>query len=374
MRQMNPLPGEERVVAIDTLRGVALAGVLIVNLLMGFRVPLSAHILHADAPSGSGGALILSVVAGVIEFKAFTLFSFLFGVGVAIQAERAAARGASFLLRRFGALLGFGLIHLLLIWNGDILTLYAICGILLIPLLMLPAWTLAVSGLLLIAAPYVVSLPVAFPSHATLTQLAASALPIYQTGTWRQLLAFRWQETVSLIFPLLALSLPRTVGLMLWGVAAWRYGLRERNARVMLWIIAMGAALALAGRMIRNEEMETVPLAAVYGAGILLWNPYAPWIAAAGRMALTNYLTQSIVFGLVFYSYGLGWFGRWGVGVTLAGGMALYCAQLWLSQWWMKRFYFGPFEWLWRSISYRKWQPLWRENAHTVSLAASGQE
>jgi uncharacterized protein len=68
-------------------------------------------------------------------------------------------------------------------------------------------------------------------------------------------------------------------------------------------------------------------------------------------MAFTNYLLQSITFGFIFYSYGFGWFGRLGVGITLAGGLAFYCAQLLWSQWWLRRFYFGPFEWLWRSFS-----------------------
>lgn len=88
-------------------------------------------------------------------------------------------------------------------------------------------------------------------------------------------------------------------------------------------------------------------------------------------MALTNYLLQSIFFGFVFYSYGLGWFARLGIGITLAGGLAFYCAQLAWSRWWLQRFCFGPFEWLWRSVSYLEWQPFrragwktrWRETA-----------
>jgi uncharacterized protein len=86
---MKPVAPAERVVSIDILRGAALGGVLLVNLLGGFRVSLSAHILGIDEPLGPGGCLLLTLVAALIEFKAFTLFSFLFGVGVAIQAKRA---------------------------------------------------------------------------------------------------------------------------------------------------------------------------------------------------------------------------------------------------------------------------------------------
>src|SRR5437879_4382025 len=125
---MKPITAAERVGSIDSLRGVALAGVLLVNLVTCFRTPLSAHILGLNQPLGSGGSLLLTLLAVLIEFKAFTLFSFLFGVGVAIQAERAGkGQCAGFLLRRFGALLGFGALHLLLLWNGDILTLYGVC-------------------------------------------------------------------------------------------------------------------------------------------------------------------------------------------------------------------------------------------------------
>jgi uncharacterized protein len=77
-------------------------------------------------------------------------------------------------------------------------------------------------------------------------------------------------------------------------------------------------------------------------------------------MALTNYLLQSIVLGLVFYGYGFGLFGRIGSASAACIGIALYAAQVWMSRQWLNRFRFGPFEWLWRSMSYGKWQPLQR--------------
>ena len=84
-------------------------------------------------------------------------------------------------------------------------------------------------------------------------------------------------------------------------------------------------------------------------------------------MALTNYILQSVVFGFVFYGYGFGLFGKVQVGGALAGGVAFYLAQLALSRWWLSRFCFGPLEWLWRSFSYQRWQPLLREDARTIS-------
>jgi uncharacterized protein len=89
---------------------------------------------------------------------------------------------------------------------------------------------------------------------------------------------------------------------------------------------------------------------------------------ACGRRTndIHELLLQSVIFGFVFYSYGFGWFGRLGVGFTLAGGLVFYCAQLIWSRWWLRRFYFGPFEWLWRSISYLKLQPFVRQEWRTI--------
>ena len=284
-------------------------------------------------PYGWGGALVFPIFRSLVEFKAFTLFSFLFGVGVAIQAGRVSSQQRiGFLARRFGALLAIGLIHILFIWNGDILTLYAICGLVVIPLLRLRDYALFVFGLALIIWPNIAPFPVVFPATATLKSLTAGALHAYGKGTWHQLFAFRLLETRLLILPLLMLSLPRTLGLMLWGIGAWRKGWMENNPRLWRWAAILGTTVGIAGHWLRVGEAESIGVALVYAAVLLLWNPRAPSIAAAGRMALTNYLTESVIFGFIFYSYGLGWFGRIGVVATLLGGVVVYGLQLVFSQ------------------------------------------
>ena len=192
---MEPVAAQERVVSIDTVRGAALAGVLLINLLSCFRAPLSAHILGLNDPLGPGGSLLLALATALIEFKAFTLFSFLFGVGVAIQTQRATAgKSTAFLLRRFGALLAIGALHLLLVWNGDILTLYGLCGLLLIPMLRLSDSAIAMIGLLLVIGPNLIPIPVRFPDNAVLRELTAGALHAYRSGSWQELLSFRWHR------------------------------------------------------------------------------------------------------------------------------------------------------------------------------------
>src|SRR5260370_18039956 len=125
--QWQPVTRAERYPALDVIRGISLFGVLLVNLVTGFRVSLAEHILTFHTDPGWLNRAVDNLIAGLVEFKAFTLFSLLFGVGVAIQAERAGQRGFSptrHLLQRFLVLLAMRLCHLLLLFNGDLLLLY----------------------------------------------------------------------------------------------------------------------------------------------------------------------------------------------------------------------------------------------------------
>jgi uncharacterized protein len=114
------------------------------------------------------------------------------------------------------------------------------------------------------------------------------------------------------------------------------------------------------------ERVSTVLLASGYGATIV-WaanraraRKLLAWAAPIGRMAFTNYLMQSVIFGWVFYGYGLGLFGKLGVTSALAIGIGVYILQVVLSAYWLQRFLYGPVEWLWRSAMYGTRQPLWR--------------
>ena len=382
-----PAMSVERNSAIDIIRGMALFGVLIVNILSGFRVPLLEHIQHPYADSGPGGRWVELLVAGVLEFKAMTIFSFLFGAGIAIQFERAAShkcRIRSFLGRRFACLFVLGVFHLWVIWNGDILTLYAVCGLLLLPLLG-TTWTQLLGiGAGLIVLPEFVSFGLHLPSGTVAAAAIAQARQVYGNEGFFPILRFRWHESWSLIVPLLLSVLLRTAGLMCWGMAAWRGGiLSEPNAHrgklgLALAIGAsMGGAITVNGICAKSSGIAPWPvllnshvdasilLAVAYVAGLLLWltpRRASLWrgFAAIGQTALTNYLLQSILLGFVFYGYGLGLFGRIGSAAAAAIGLALFTAQVQLSRWWLLRFRFGPFEWLWRSVAYGRPQPMLR--------------
>lgn len=360
----------ERYYSLDLMRGVALFGVLMVNLLSAFRMSLFTHMTATPDFTDM-------LIAGLLEFKALTLFSFLFGVGTAIQAERAAPRGiqvSRFLVRRFVVLAAVGVAHIVLIWNGDILLLYAVCGLLMVPLLRLPARALAAIGLAALVLPNV-PLGVAWPSAEAIRLQAAEATRVYAHGGFVEILEFRFYEEWHFILPLVAVTLQRTFGLMLWGVAAWRSGILrepERYRGLLRGILAGGllvgggltAVKLLAGWQLPfglEDLASNIALAFGYGAAMLLLRKaHFSALAAAGQMALTNYLVESIVLTWLFYGYGLGLFGKLRPAPAAAIGIALYAAQVILSAAWLRRFRFGPFEWLWRSLTYGRWQEMRR--------------
>src|ERR1700676_774717 len=182
----------DRVAQIDILRGMALFGVLIVNLVKEFRVSLFAQFVPSG-PESTANQFLDSFVSYAFEMKAFALFSLLFGVGLAIQFDRLATRERPlyWLLRRLLVLLAFGLVHLLFIWNGDILTEYALAGMLVLPLLREDKETIAVCSLglfgLYLFMPSL-HLPIYWPDSATLTSLVESANRVYSQGTLAQVI------------------------------------------------------------------------------------------------------------------------------------------------------------------------------------------
>lgn len=380
----SPAAPSERAVALDALRGIALFGVLLVNLVTSFRVSLFEQFLPAAGLPGSAtDRVVASIVTIGLEFKAFILFSLLFGVGLAAQRERTRARGvpfAPYIARRLGMLLVIGLGHLFLIWNGDILTLYAVVGVLAAPLLGLPLRVLLpiVLGLFVLSVlplPY----PRPFPSLEAMQEHVDEARRVYGAGSFGQVLAFRVREAVP-ISALLLWSAPRTLGLFLLGACAWRAGIfREGQRRALLvalasigigagaaatWAASSGADLGRWGDAARG--WGPVLLALGYGATILV--AFAqPRIARGlslfaplGRMALTSYLTQSIVLSVLFYGWGLGLYGRLGEGSAAAIGVGIFVAEAAFSAAWLRRYRFGPVEWVWRSVTYGARQPMRR--------------
>ncbi|MBR0686668.1 DUF418 domain-containing protein [Bradyrhizobium manausense] len=362
----HPTNPSERIDAIDVLRGIALFGVMAINLAMEFRVSIFDQFLGPRTLASPIDRAIEAILTTAVELKAFALFSLLFGVGLAIQFDRlASARRTALLVRRLAALLGFGVIHLCLIWNGDILTEYALAGFIVLPFLSGPRWLLALAVLVFLALYLAMQAfpPVGlFPSRTVIWRDVVDANRIYATGGFLDVLAFRLRE-IPLIASLHAFIFLRTIGLFLLGALAWRSGVMQ-NARA-LFIIALAAIALGAGLLYRGSEpLGTVLLALGYGAAVLgiahfeRGKKLLGWAAPLGRMAFTNYVAQSVIFGWIFYGYGLGRFGQLGITQALAIGIAVYAAQVLLSAWWLRHYRYGPLEWLWRSLMYGARQPI----------------
>ena len=244
-----PTAQSERCMSLDILRGQALFGVLIVNLLGDFRVSLTESIFRFHfSPSWENRATDVAVAA-LLEFKAFSLFAFLFGAGLAVFAGRAKARGVDssrVLIRRLLVLLALGLCHLLVIWNGDILTLYAVCGLLMLPFIRGSAIFLVSVALIAFVIPFIIPWGIPLPTGDVLRNLAAESNEAYDFGGIADVIAFHWRETQLFILPLLVGVLPRTLGLMALGAAAWKAHLFSDpdSWRRLLWAtVVVGGAV-----------------------------------------------------------------------------------------------------------------------------------
>jgi uncharacterized protein len=374
-----PVNPTDRIDSIDALRGVALLGVLAINLVMEFRVSIFEQFLPAERPAPALDRAVETILRVAVDLKAFALFSLLFGVGLAIQFEHLSTspRRVLLLLRRLIVLLAFGLIHLCLIWNGDILAEYAVAGLIVLPFLFGPRWLLAGGAATFIGLYLAMQIwppPGLFPSFVSIQRDVQEANQIYATGSFGEVLAFRLRE-ISLFVPLHVYILPRTIGLFLFGALVWRSGALRRPHQALLFstgagCIGLGAFLILPGSVADvgigklANPVGTILLALGYGALILAIANLASgkallgWAAPLGRMAFTNYLAQSLIFGWIFYGYGLGLFGSIGAAKALVIGLAVYIAQVFFSAWWLGRYRYGPVEWLWRTLMYGTMQPM----------------
>ncbi|MBS1766554.1 MAG: DUF418 domain-containing protein [Acidobacteria bacterium] len=395
--RVTPVQAWDRIQALDAIRGFALLGVLLMNLHFWFRGPVEAYWISAHPYQGFGDAWTDVAMMVFFNGKSVTLFSFLFGVGLSVQLERAAARGAAFgvyAARRLSALLAFGLLHITLLWSGDILYYYALIGVPLLLFLRRSARAAFIWGLAFIVIPLVAGLLLASPPTAAdlahrQAQAAAGAqgaLAAYGHGTWMQAAGFRLHQFWGIFQDVKGFA-PYTLGLFLLGTAAWKRGVfRDPEAhlkliRAVAWLgfAGLAATVALVTWALRAGRFSDLDLGSDLAMLSYLITPllafgYAAWIlllwrrdvfrrllgqlAPMGRMALTNYLLQSLVLTWLFNGYGFGLYGRLGPFIgTLGVGLAFYAFQILSSQWWLRRFQYGPLEWLWRCLTYGARQP-----------------
>jgi len=402
LQRVSPVSLSERILFIDVLRGVALFGILAANM-RAFFAPLDTYGNIGVLYPGRADVLAQAFIDVFIQGKFISIFSFLFGMGFAIQMSRAEARGVRFLgfyPRRLLALALFGLIHGILVWAGDILLTYAFSGAILLLFRKrqqktLLWWAGGLFTLPIVIGTTILTLyftrfrqPWMHPKPPDMKKLH-EVIAIYAHGTVRQILVQNWLEWKDEL-PLTLFAI-YAVALFLLGMWVWRAGIVQRLdeyrpvlKRVCAWCIPVGLILNIYVAVVKVVVPPgTVSLwgwsagllslsgahilSAGYISGLALIFLHQDWrrlllpFAAVGRMALTDYLMQSVLCTLFFYHYTTGLYGRIGPAIGLAPTVILYGAQVVFSNWWLKRYRFGPMEWLWRGLTYGKLPSMRRE-------------
>lgn len=405
--QPMPVGESERIHALDALRGIALLGILIVN--MGSFKGLSTLEMFPSAESlaQSADRTAFLLVNTFFTGKFYPIFAFLFGLGFALQIGRMQRRGVNptgIMLRRLGILLLIGALHGLFIWTGDVLFTYATCGMVLLLVSRLRAqtvlyWVLGLAGIQALCCLSCGGLT--FWGAATGDMDAAGGdffsayteqgQQAYAQSSYWVAQRFRFVEWLMMLINGIFL-LPNVLMMFLLGLYFGKQDIfRQLDAFRRLWGILAGVGLPLGialnffyawgvlDALQTGNEMQSygwLTLSFVFGPVLalgyigafgLIWSllngvqqPLTP-IAAAGRMALTNYLMQSVVCTLLFYGYGLGLHDRVGIAQGMGLTMILWGGQVVVSALWLRWFQYGPMEWLWRSLTYGQRIPMRRK-------------
>ena len=397
---ISPVKTSERFIILDALRGFALLGICMANFpefsLYTFLSPEAAASMSTAVQDKITRYLLYIFVDG----KFYTLFSLLFGIGFSIiirNAERKGVNGFRIFYRRMGMLMLFGLLHLMFIWSGDILLLYALLGMLLPFFRQVPDKKLLGWALFFLILPIGVDLV----CEITRTNLALPFIRLQETycaeygingtnfaywlhdaedyGTVFQFLVqgacVRMQEFI------IGNRYFKVLGLFLVGFYIGRnriYADLEGRKTLLVKVCRLGLIIGLPCSLLYawssmgghplSDTLHSLfyfisvyPLGFAYAAGLCLlylrvkslsiWK----WLAAPGRMALTNYIGQSVIGMFLFYGIGLGWGSTIGLLQTEVIVLAVFLFQMLFSRLWLSGFKFGPLEWIWRMLTYGKW-------------------
>ena len=383
-------PTTQRIAALDVLRGVAVAGILLANVLVFFGVFL------LPPPTAGADAVSAFLEKGFVDGKFYSTFSLLFGIGFGLQLARGGEVAVPRFKRRLRILLAIGAVHAFFIWAGDILMLYALLGFTLpwfarksdrellrwtVILLAIPTilyvvvfgiWMLAAGGSAGGGTPApparILSLFEAMGRGNVLDALKGNLVFV----------AIRWADLVATV------RFPKVLGMFVLGLWAVRSGIVQspaaHRATLVRWSV-LGWSIGLPMNVLATWALHQGPylppsfagLVGVVGQAIgvpLLAIAYATTVgllvvdgrrvlnmfAPLGRMALTNYLMHSIVCVVLSYGFGFGLWWRVGTTTALVIALTVIAVQIPLSAWWLARYRFGPVEWIWRRLTYQ--QPL----------------
>jgi uncharacterized protein len=405
-RSLRPVDDFARIIPVDVLRGVALLGILLMNI-QSFSM-IGAAYFNPTAYGDLHGAnwwvwLLCHILA---DQKFMTIFSMLFGAGILLMTQHIEAKGlppARLHYRRMGWLILFGLLHGFLLWDGDILYAYGMSGLAVFLLRKIaPGKQLLLAGLLL-----AIGSGVSLASYYSMPWWPAAQRQELERNIWqptaeeegREIAAYRGSfasafhqraqsERGNIVQAFFFLEFWRVAGLMLAGMAVFKLGIFSAKASRALYTGMILAAVLIGIPLILYGVHQEIKsgwsfgysffLAAQYNylASILVsfgwigmvmlacksgwWLAYTGRLGAIGRMAFSNYILHTLICTTLFYGYGLGQFGKVARTTQLEIVVVIWILQLVISPMWLEKFRYGPLEWLWRSLTYGKRQPFLR--------------
>jgi uncharacterized protein len=407
-KNFSPIVQAERITLLDTLRGFAVFGILIVNMPL-FFLPFSMMMQGAKPDTTFVHIFSESFIKFFFEGKFYVMFSLLFGYGFWIFINKATSEGSSIIhvfARRAFFLFLFGVAHVVLLWAGDILVFYGLLGLLLILFRKvsdrgLVKWSIGlglipslITGFMVLVFTLFYQIPQAREgmeagiqqSIDSISDLVERASLAYSQGSFSEIVAIRIEEYKA-ILPGVLFFYPMVLAMFLLGAWAARKKLIANYMehlpffrKVFWWGLGIGlianAVYAFSFQHAQMVNPDIWSFLSTFGHSLggftfcLLYvsvvvllvsmgklRTFTKWLSPVGRMALTNYLMHSLICTFIFLPYGFGLFGKIEIWHGIILTIIIYGLQIPFSNWWLKHFHFGPFEWLWRSLTYLKLQP-----------------
>ena len=390
-----PTTERQRHVILDALRGLALMGIALANFPEFALWTFLSSEQQAAMPTAYIDEIVRFLQYLVVDGKFYSIFSILFGIGFSLIMER---HGLRLFVRRMLILVIIGFLHLMFIWSGDILLLYAVGGLLLTLMIGLSDKSLFILALSLIMIPVGLDALIEFggfnfpepfyqawwnKAEALGINEANFASWLRDANSYGQMFAFLVQGAYERLWEFVeGHRLPKVVGLFILGYLASKHRLYTRLQdlplrKALYWSVSIGLPTSLLyawsatsghpwGLTVHSllYAVSVIPLAIVFIIGICLLYLQSPksvvfrWLAAPGRMALSCYISHSLIGILLFYGLGFGLGTSLGLVYIELIALVVFFIQIIVCRIWLNYFRFGPLEWLWRMLTYGRYFPI----------------